>query len=435
LVYSFKPISVHCQEIISKKGIQSHGDSLTLDYVIKEVLNSYPSIKQIEEALNIADAKIALARSGYMPNFDISASYTRVDPITKITFPGFGTFQLNPENNYNAGVNYNQVIYDFGKTSKNIAYEKENKELVLKTISEAKQKLVMVILNNYYAIVYLEEAIKIKNEQLKTLNEHLDFITKKNETGSATQYEILSTNVKISNVESQKTDLETALISQASVLNSLLGNTENRINSVKQDFIVELIKIPSDSLISYALKNRDEIQISKEKSTLADMNYKIIKTQNNPVINIFANAGGKNGYIPDLNAIKANYVAGLGLRIPVFDGARNKNNLLIAKSSIQTSDLETELVRRNITNEIVESAANLKASLKKIEQNELQLSQAIKAFNLAQVSYQYGAITNLDMLDATTTVSETRLLLLKSKIDNVICNYKLKSALGIKLYQ
>jgi len=72
-----------------------------------------------------------------------------------------------------------------------------------------------------------------------------------------------------------------------------LGNPENRINSVKKDFIVELIKIPSDSLISYALKNREEIQISKEKSTLADMNYKIIKSQNNPVINIFASAGGK----------------------------------------------------------------------------------------------------------------------------------------------
>ena len=188
---------VYSQDHNSKGNNNSTHDSLTITGVINDVLNTYPSIKQIEEALNIADAKIALARSGYFPNVDISASYARVEPVTTITFPVFGTFQLNPENNYTAGFDFNEVVYDFGKTAKSVSYEKENKELALKNISKAKQKLVMVIVNNFYVLVYLQEAIKIKNEELKTLQEHLDFITKKNETGSATQYEILSTNVNI----------------------------------------------------------------------------------------------------------------------------------------------------------------------------------------------------------------------------------------------
>ena len=219
-----------------------------------------------------------------------------------------------------------------------------------------------------------------------------------------------------SGVESQKTDLETSLITQTSVLNSLLGLPENSESHVKKDLGTELIKIPSDSLISYALKNRDEIKIAEEKEALAGMNYNITKAQNNPIINVFASAGGKNGYIPDLNVIKANYVAGIGLKIPVFDGSRNKNNLLIAKSSILTSGFETELVRRNITDEIVENAASLQASFRKIDQYEIQLKQAINAFNLAEINYKSGAITNLDMLDATTTVSECKLLVSNQKL-------------------
>jgi len=71
---------------------------------------------------------------------------------------------------------------------------------------------------------------------------------------------------------------------------------------------------------------------------------------------------------------------------------------------------------------------------KKIKQFELQLSQAKKALSLAEISYKSGVITNLDLMDATTTVSESQLSLLKAQIDNVVNQYKLKVALGEKLY-
>ena len=418
----------------SGANIQQKGDSLSLNSVIDQVISTYPSILQIEEALKIADAKIELARSGNYPEIDISASYARVDPITKISFPGFGTFQMNPENNYNAALNYNQVIYDFGRTKKSVELEKENKELILKNISDARQKIVMGLIKNYYAIVFLNEAIKIKNEELSTLRQHLDFVVKKNEAGTATQYEILSTNVKISNVESQKIDLESAMEVQVSIMKSFLGKSDPGPVNVKKDLKTELVIVPYDSLIVYALANREEIKISEEKSKLAEMNYNLIKGQNYPVVSLFANAGGKNGYIPDLDVIKPNYVAGLALKVPIYDGSRKKNNLLISNSNINNLKLETELVKRNITNEITESSSDLKASLKKTDQNEKQLSQAEKAYNLAETSYNSGVITNLDLLDASTNVSEAKLMLLKSKIDNVVCNYRLRSALGIKLY-
>jgi outer membrane protein len=43
-------------------------------------------------------------------------------------------------------------------------------------------------------------------------------------------------------------------------------------------------------------------------------------------------------------------------------------------------------------------------------------------------------ITNLDLLDATLTVAESRLQLLKSKIDYSVSLYRLKMALGDRLY-
>jgi outer membrane protein len=74
------------------------------------------------------------------------------------------------------------------------------------------------------------------------------------------------------------------------------------------------------------------------------------------------------------------------------------------------------------------------ASEKKVTQYNLQLEQAIKAYLLAETSFKAGVITNLDLLDSNTSVSESRLLLLKAKIDYSASIYKLKAALVERLY-
>jgi len=69
-----------------------------------------------------------------------------------------------------------------------------------------------------------------------------------------------------------------------------------------------------------------------------------------------------------------------------------------------------------------------------VEQGELQLRQATQAYVLAKVRFESGVITNLELLEGSTSVSESRLMLLKAKIDHTVNLYKLKSAIGERLY-
>jgi outer membrane protein TolC len=127
-------------------------------------------------------------------------------------------------------------------------------------------------------------------------------------------------------------------------------------------------------------------------------------------------------------------VAGLGLKVPIFNGTRSKYNLSQAKSAISMTGFETDLAKKTITSDVTENNENVKASMKKIERFKLQLSQSEEAFQLAQTSYQAGSITNLDLLDATTAISESSLLLLKSKIEYITNIFKLKASIGERLY-
>lgn len=409
-------------------------DSLSLKNVIEHVVASYPSVKVAEEAINNADAKIGLAKTNYYPVVDMSASFANLGPVTKLTIPSFGTFQLYPGNNYSASINYQQLVYDFGRTRQNVELENENKAIGEQTLEQVKQRISLFTINNFYTLVYLQAAIKIKDEQIATLSEHLQYIEKMVATGSSTEYQLLSTKVKISTVESQKVDLVAALTAQQASLNSLLGNDQLSNPVVKNELSVELPIIPSDSILSYAFQNRDEVLINEKKASLAELRYGMVKLQNKPLLSLQASGGAKNGYIPYLNKITPNYVVGLGLRVPLFDGLKNKYNLSQAQSAITSLSYESEFTKRNISNEVYESEAFMFAAKKKIGQFELQLRQALKAYTLAETSFESGVITNLDLLDANTSVSESSLMLLKARIDYAASVYKLKAALGERIY-
>jgi outer membrane protein TolC len=408
-------------------------DSLSLKSLIEEVISTHPTVKGAEEALKNADARIGAARAAYYPVVDANANYSNIGPVMKIYIPSMGTFQLYPENNYSATINFRQVIYDFGRTKTNIELENEGRIIGEKTLDQVRQKMAIATVNNFYTLAFLQHAIKIMDEQLATLQAHLKYIETLKSTGSATDYQVLSTKVKISTAESQKSDLVAALAIQQAYLCSLTGNN-NRIPVVKEELDVIAPVVSGDSLLSFAYHNRDEMAINHEKAVLAGLRYQLTKTIDKPVISFLAAGGAKNGYLPDLNQLKANYAVGVGISVPIFDGMKTKYNLQQAESAINSLHFENEGTQRSITSEIREAEEYVISAKQKEMQFQLQLEQAQEAYTLAETSFRSGVITNLELLDANTTVSQSMLMLLKARIDYAASIYRLKASLGERLY-
>jgi outer membrane protein len=438
IFFSALALTVSLNSILDGQNINDASktvtDSLSLKSVIQQVISTYPSVKIAEEALRNADSRISLARTGYNPLVDMTASFINLGPVTRFTLPSFGTFQFNPENNYSVSINIKQLVYDFGRTRQSVELENEGKAIGEQTLEQVKQKLSLYTVNNFYALLYLQAAIKIKDEQLAALNEHLQYIEKVLATGSATEYQVLTTKVRISTVESQKVDLVAAQKVQHAALNSLLGKDNFGSTVVRNELSVVIPVISTDSILVYAYRNRDEVLINEKKASLAGLRYSLTKLQNKPMISFQASGGAKNGYMANLNRLTPNYLVGLGLMVPLFDGMKNKYNLSQAQSDITTLSYEAEYTKRSISNEVYESEALMFAANKKVSQSELQLKQAQKAYSLAETSFKSGVITNLDLLDANTSVSESSLMLLKARIDYAASVYKLKAALGERIY-
>lgn len=405
-------------------------DSLSLTQILKQVTASYPSVLKAMEAINSADALIGLARSAYYPDISGQADYTRLGPVSKLSIPNLGTFQIYPENNYNAEVDVRETVYDFAKTARKVKVEQSGKIISENNVDLVKQRLTLITAISYYTLGYLQEAMIIKEVQLQNLNDHLAFVTKKKETGSATQYEVLSTQVRISNVENQKTDIRASIKTQQGILNSLLGFPVNTVLKVRENLDQGSSGINPDSLVTFALQHRYEMILAGLKEEHAALHLKAVKVENNPALDAFLSGGIKNGFIPDLNLMTPNYAAGLGLRIPIFDATRHKNSVRLASVEINVLKQETEQARREISSEVTQNEAVLESSLQKISQCDLQVRQADEALDLAKVSFSSGVITNLDLLDAETSAAESKLNLLKARSDYAISIARLNISVG-----
>jgi len=427
--------SLLMRDAIGQNNIKSFTtDSVDLQMVVRGVIEKHPSVLKAQEAINAVEAGIGLARSANYPDIDLGAGYTRIGPVPSISIPEMGSFDMAPANNYNASLNIYQTVYDFSKTKNNIAVAESGKDIAEKNIDLVRQKLTSVAIANYYTLVYLQEAVRIKEIQLGILEQHLDFITRKKETGSATEYEILSTKVRISAAKNQKLDIETALDNQLAILNALLGLPEDTRIKVRNRLSLKPANIRYDSLVDYAVEHRNEQVITDLRKKQAELRLQSLKVENNPVVSAFATGGWKNGYFPDLNQPKANYAAGLGLKVPIFAATRHRNSLLMAASDINTINQDIELNRREISSEVFQNAANLKASLQKIGQSELQLEQAEEARKLADLSFKAGSLTNLDLLDSESLEAESRLNLLRARTEYMINSAKLEISIGKQGY-
>ena len=147
-------------------------------------------------------------------------------------------------------------------------------------------------------------------------------------------------------------------------------------------------------------------------------------------MNLFAQGGFKNGYFPDLNKFTANFAAGAGLNMTIFDATRRRYSIRMASSNISMARNDIEQVSRDISSEVYQNETNLLASLKKIDQGVLQVSQANEALDLAAISFKTGAITNLDLLDAETALQESRVNLLRARIEYAISVVRLNISVG-----
>jgi outer membrane protein len=421
-----------CFSLVSAQAGPS--DSITVDQAIGLTLQNHPAIRQAEYGMTASRARIDVSRSAGYPDISLDGKYVRIGPVPQFNLPGEGPLDLAPYNNYDLHLGLRQTLYDFGRTTAAIRLAEKSGQTAADRIDLIKFDLAYQTIGVFNNILILRQRIAVLDEQLQTLNQHLDISVKKIKAGTATDFDTLTIEVRIAVVRSDRIDALHLLETQEIMFRQLTGLPSDTPINLRGAFASDKAALNPDSVVAAAAEQRPELILSRDAETAAAAQTYLVSLGDKPLLALNVATGFTNGYEPNLNTWRGNYAAGLELKIPVFNGHKTKYQEAEADANLNSARAHTTDLERQILSEVREAIAGVNSSLEKIASTETQVRQAEEAVSMARVRYAAGVITNLDLLDAETALSETKLIRLRAFYDYTVSLNALDRATGRRVW-
>ncbi|GGF05253.1 TolC family protein [Hymenobacter cavernae] len=413
-------------------------DSLTLDATIHAVLEANPNLLSLQEQVNAAQGRVAQSRTGYLPYVTGTATYTRVDPVVKLPFPsadgGTTVFQLAPNNNYDTHITAQYMLLDFGKNAATVNAATAAATTVADNVITGQRDLAYEAVQVYYSILFLRQGIRVQEAQIASLQQHQREMEKRVQGGVSTQFDVTSTLVRIAQAQDARIDLQNQLHNQQAELARLLHRPEYAEVPVRGAFNYNPQQVDVNAMFAQAAENRPEVKAARDAEAAATAQLRLIEKSNLPSLGAQAQAGGKNGYVPELNRFRANSLIGVQLAVPIYDGNRNKNQRVEASANIRAAQARIQDTQNRVRSDVQQAVNNMQSSSARYDNSTVQVNQATDALNRAKSRYRYGVGTNLDVLDAETQLAQARLSRLQSIYNYTIGQYQLKRATGEQIW-
>jgi outer membrane protein len=412
----------------------SLSDSLTISDAIHLALTSHPAVLQAEMGMVAAGERVGTSRSQYYPDISLSGAYTRIGPVPEFTVGPGESEKMAPENNYDLHLGLRQTLFDFGRTSTSVALAQAGHQTASDYAGQVKSNLAYRTISAFNAILILGRSVEVLDEEISALEQHREVSRKRVQAGTATDFDVLTTEVRIAAARNDRIDAANNLEAQQITLRQLADLPEDKPVHLKGDFTRTAAPLDSAFLLEEAFGQRPELVLCRDGEAAAILQARLSGLGNRPSFAFNVTSGLRNGYFPNLDQLKADYSAGLQLQFALFNGGRTHHQQAEAEAGLLAARARTEDVKRQVASEVTQAISAVRATWERTQNAEVLVKQAEEAVSMAEVKYQAGVVTNLDLLDAQTTLTQARLVRLRALYAYTMSLVELDRATGKKVW-
>jgi outer membrane protein len=401
-----------------------------LNSLIQQSFNYFPRIKELNKSAELSELRIDAAQSNYLPNVSGIASYTYVNPVSQKAFPtGPNETQLlrfQPYNNYNFNVGLSQVIWDFGKTRAQIEKAKADLLMSQQNTEAAKLQLAAQVASVYYSMIYLKRAVSLQDSVISFYQENKKLVEGKIKQGDALQIDLSTIENNIDQERNRKIEFQRLLARQLAMMRYAIGQS---FEPTGTQFELQNKTGTAD------LSNNPELLAATERISAARADAKFAERNRLPSLSLQAGAGFRNGYQPNIGDIRFNYVGGVTLSVPMFQGGRIRQNIAIAHKTAELNELSKSTLSSTLQKDVESVQSDLDAYQEQIKNSEGQMTVSREALRLTQVRYRQGVVTYLDLVNASTNLQRAYLNKLQYEYQSTLSQVELHRLLGVKFWQ
>jgi outer membrane protein len=430
---------------------------LTLEQSVSLALQKNPELQMAEKELAKAKAAIWEARANILPTVNASVNFQKAWNIQETTIPNFIKFMLGPmaqlvpeiaaapdyirisfglENTFTYGANLQQPLFLGGAGIAGIQMAGAGKRAAEQNLEMKKQTLIYNTTNAFYACLLTKELAKVQTEALAQAQANLDLVKKKHEVGTASGFDKMRAEVEVANLKPEvitgKNNQQMALTQLRAIL-GLASNVELGVSGELSFSADEYSDMSLASFQKLALQSRPEMKALTEQIYVSQKGVTLARSSFLPKLFFttdYSFLAMRNDYHFQQDDFSKGFSSAVSLQIPLFHGFKNAKSYQRARLDYRIM-LDTEKqVNDAISAEAEMTLNKFQEAKQKYEAANESVSLAKEALRLANLMYEEGASTQLDVLSSQLAHNRARLNYVSSLYEYQMARYALRKVSG-----
>lgn len=308
-------------------------------------------------------------------------------------------------------------------------------EQAVESARSSKINLTNEVKKGYYNILLAEQSLAVLKESEKSIAETVANTEKMYQQGLASEYDLLSAQVQLSNLRPNIVQTESSIKATKLLFKMYLGlpaDSDFVLEGSLDDFAdeVALAIIPTDSV---DLSNNTDLRSLEFQRKLLEHQLRMTNASRLPTVAAFStfmysgndnsmnfgeiiggSMGGMGGGSSAPTTKKEWWwqkplSAGISISIPLFSGGRNLNKAHEIRNTLRQLSLQRDYLAQSVNVQVESAFNNIMTAKEKMTSNEITVRQASKAYEIAQVRYNAGTGTILELNSSELSLTQAKL--------------------------
>lgn len=423
---------------ISQSPAQVAGDTLRLsrEDCIAIALQESPTVKIANLEVKRMDYSKKEILASLFPSIDFTGAYQRSIELQTLEMSMGGNSQqikMGTDNSWNFGFSAAMPLVN-ASLWKSI---KLSDIQILQSLEDSRASrldLVDGINKAYYALLLAIDSKKVIQENYDLAKFNAEVYQKQFQQGTASEYDVLRSQVQVTNVEPELLQADIA-VKQCMLQLKVLMGIDNNVNIYPNinltDMQREMYGYALDG--NYSLNNNTSVRSLELAKKLADENVTLQKFAWIPTLaatfNIAWSAMSNGNALKNQNFHPYSNV-GVALQVPIFSGGSKLQKVRQAEVQVKELELQRENLIKSLDMQVELALDNINRQVKQISSSEEGMKQAAKALEIMQKSFEIGAVTYLELRDSEVANSSAHLAYLQSIYNYLVSTSDLDLLLG-----
>lgn len=416
---------------------------LSLADCLNLALQQNSTILKAQNDLEASHGVVVQTRAVALPQLVASGQYKYTDPGAIESFPIPGGL-TQPNQNWNAGVQLVQSIYEGGKMVAAIRAADATKQQAL---AQFQTVLANELLNTrmaYYDVLLAQQQITVHEASVNLLQKELEDQQNRLNAGTVPKFNVLRAEVAVANERPVLIQSRNNYRIAKNNLSNLLGY--NLPRDIWEDVPLNLsdplddapFEVNLPDAIQQALSQRSELVALRKTEELQKLNIVNAKSGYKPTVQLFAGYDWYNAQFTapvTLDHDIHGWNAGAQLSWDIFDGFLTRGKVVQADALYEKSKNNLADQSRQIELEVRTAYSDFIEAKEVLDSQQKVQEEADEALREAKARAEAGTGTQLDVLDSETALTQARTTQVQALHDYDTARAKLQRAIGENMIQ